>query len=196
MSGEILEAGLEGYFPGISYKQQTTIPNLDFECPTVASVSAIASLKDDKKEDFVQGIERLINATSAIPRFRTYFVADSVSNSEAKEMIDAFNDLYTQLSPAECLQMTYNESESKGVSESLTENFSKSISESISKTVAQTEGYSKTLTEGKTKTDGTSENYSSFGCINFGITKMLGISMGLVRDGGLVIARVRIIQKL
>lgn len=183
VSGEILEAGLEGYFPGISYKQQTTIPNLDFECPTVASVSAIASLKDDKKEDFVQGIERLINATSAIPRFRTYFVADSVSNSEAKEMIDAFNDLYTQLSPAESLQMTYNESESKGVSESLTENFSKSISESISKTVTQTEGHSKTLTEGKTKTDGTSKNYSLFSCINIGI-KMLGFGMGASKGWG------------
>lgn len=159
VSGEILEAGLEGYFPGISYKLQG-IPALDFECPVVASVSAIASLRDDKKEDFVQGIERLINATSAIPRFRTYFIADSVSNREAREMIDAFNNLYTQLSPAESLQMTYSESESKGVSESFTENFSKSIGESISKTVTHTDGYSENSTEGETTTDGTSKNYS------------------------------------
>jgi putative ATP-binding protein len=159
VSGEILEAGLEGYFPGIGYKMQA-ISALNFEHPAVASVSAIASLRDDKKEDFVQGIERLINATSAIPRFRTYFVADSVSNSEAKEMVDAFNNLYTRLSPAETLQLTYNESESKSVSESFTENFSKSIGESISKTVTHTDGYSENTTEGRTKTDGTSENYS------------------------------------
>lgn len=160
VSGEILEAGLGGYFPGIGYKLQG-IPALEFEHPAVASVSAIASLRDDKKEDFVQGIERLINATSAIPRFRTYFVADSVSNSEAKEMVNAFNDLYTRLSPAESLQMTYNESESKSVSDSFTENFSKSIGESISKTVTHTDGFSENSTEGTTTTEGTSENYSS-----------------------------------
>ena len=159
VSGEILEAGLDGLFSGIGYKMQT-VPAMDFDRPTVASVSAIASLRDDKKEGFVQGIERLINATSAIPRFRTYFVADSVSNSEAKEMIDAFNDLYTHLSPAENLQMTYNESESKNVSESFTENFSRSVGESISKTVTHSDGYSENLTEGNSKTIGSSENYN------------------------------------
>lgn len=159
VSGEILESGLDGYFPGIGYKMQA-IPSLDFERPTIASVSAIASLRDDKKEDFVQGIERIINATSAIPRFRTYFVADSVSHSETKEMIDAFNDLYTRLSPAETFQMTYSESDSKSVSESFAENFSKSIGESISKTVTHTDGYSENSTKGKTSTEGISENYS------------------------------------
>jgi putative ATP-binding protein len=159
ISGEILESGLEGYFPGVGYKMQA-IPALDFESPAVASVSAIASLRDDKKEDFVQGIERLINATSAIPRFRTYFIADSVSNREAKEMVESFNDLYTRLSPAENLQMTYNETESKSVSESFTENFSKSIGESISNTVTHTDGYSENYTTGRTTTEGTSENYN------------------------------------
>lgn len=147
VSGKVLEAGLAGFFPGLGYKS-VNMPDIKFKHPSVASVSAIASLRDDKKEGFVQGIERLINATDAIPRFRAYFVADSVSDNEAKEMVEAFNDLYTRLAPAESLQMTYNESESKGVSESFTENFSKSISESISKTVTHTDGYSENTTEG------------------------------------------------
>ena len=159
ISGEILESGLEGYFPGVGYKMQA-IPALDFESPAVASVSAIASLRDDKREGFVQGIERLINATSSIPRFRTYFIADSVSNKEAKDMVNSFNNLYTRLSPAENLQMTYNESESESISESFTENFSRSIGESISKTVTHTDGYSENSTTGKSTTEGTSENYS------------------------------------
>ena len=159
VSGKILEAGLEGYFPGIRF-QQNAINELFFSNPAISSVSAIASLRDDKKEDFVQGIERLINATSSIPQFRAYFIADTVGDTEANGMIKAFNNLYSSLSPAETLQMTFNESETKGVSESFTENFSESIGESISKTVTHTDGYSENNTESDTSTHGSSENHS------------------------------------
>lgn len=157
VSGKVLEAGLAGFFPGLGYKA-VNLPDVQFGEPSVASVSAIASLRDDKKEGFVQGIERLINATDAITSFRAYFVADSVGDNEAKEMVEAFNNLYSRLAPAESLQMTYNESESKSVSESFTDNFSKSISESISKTVTHTDGYSENTTNGKSKTTGTTIN--------------------------------------
>ena len=159
ISGEVLEAGLKGYFPGIGFKT-SQFQELDFSTPAVSSVSAIASLRDDKKEDFVQGIERLINATTSIPQFRAYFVADSVSNADANSMIDAFSNMYSGLSPAESLQMTFSESETKGVSESFAENFSESIGESISKTVTHTDGFSDTQTDTKSDTEGTSENYS------------------------------------
>lgn len=159
VSGKILEAGLVGYFPGIRFEQKG-IGKLNFTNPSVTSVSAIASLRDDKKEDFVQGIERLINATSSIPQFRAYFVADSVGDAEVNGMISAFSNLYSSLSPAETLQMTFNESETKGVSESFTENFSESIGESISKTVTHTDGYSENYTESDTKTECESDNNS------------------------------------
>lgn len=177
VSGKILEAGLEGYFPGIKF-QENNIKDLNFSHPAISSVSAIASLRDDKKEDFVQGIERLINATSSIPKFRAYFVADSVSDVEANGMINAFNNLYSSLSPAEMLQMTFNESETKGVSESFTENFSESIGESISKTVTHQEGYSENSTESDTRTDGYSENHSR----NIAVSIWNGIKGG--RTGG------------
>ncbi|MBR4838780.1 MAG: ATP-binding protein [Bacteroidales bacterium] len=160
VSGEILEAGLKGYFPGIGFKPKKGVPDLTFSKPAVSAVSAIASLRDDKKEDFVQGIERLINATSSIRQFRAYFIADSVGNREATDMINAFNQLFSSLSPAETLQMTFNESKTKGISESFTENFSETIGESISKTVTHTDGYSDNQTESETVSEGSSENYS------------------------------------
>ena len=159
VSGKILEAGLEGYFPGIRFEPIKSIGALEFKKPAVSSVSAIASLRDDKKEKFVQGIERLINATSSIPQFRAYFVADSVGDAEANEMISAFNNLHSSISPAETLQMTFNESETKGVSESFSENFSESIGESISKTVTHTDGHSEAVADSKAVTDGNSKNY-------------------------------------
>lgn len=148
VSSDILEAGLEGYFPGIGFSVGK-IPPLSFKRPNISSVSAVASLRDDKKEDFVQGIERLINATSSIPQFRAYFIADCVSNDEAESLINAFNNLYTSLSPAETLQMTFSESDTKGVSESFTKNFSESIGESISNTVTHTDTYSDSITKGR-----------------------------------------------
>ena len=158
VSGKILEAGLEGYFPGIRF-EQSSIDELQFTNPAVSSVSAIASLRDDKKEDFVQGIERLINATSSIPRFRAYFVADSVGDTEVNGMITAFNNLYSTISPAETLQMTFNESETKGISEAFTQNFSESIGESISQTVTHTDGFSENSTESQTDSEGSSKDY-------------------------------------
>ena len=175
ISNQVLKSGLDGFFPGIETEQiddeeirDIVFPkftndneNPDLEAPTiieeresnkyihhVSSVSAIASLRDDKKEEFVQGLERLINATSSIPKFRAYFIADSINDKEIKSMIEAFNNLYTSLSPAESLQLTYNKSESKGISDSFTENFSESIGNSISKTITKTKGSSETDTAG------------------------------------------------
>lgn len=177
VSGKILEAGLVGYFPGIRFEQKG-IGELNFTNPSVSSVSAIASLRDDKKEEFVQGIERLINATSSIPQFRAYFVADSVCDAEVNGMISAFSNLYSSLSPAETLQMTFNESETKGVSESFTENFSESIGDSISQTVTHTDGYSEIYTESNTETEGGSDNNSE----NIIKTKLNGLWGG--KTGG------------
>ena len=179
ISGETLEAGLNGYFPGMDFIKSNNIPALDFKTPFVSSVSAIASLRDDKKEVFVQGIERLINATTSIPHFRAYFIADSVSNKEANDMIAAFNNLYTSLHPAETLQMTFNESDTKGVTETFSENFSEAIGESISKTVTHTDGYSQNETESHSKTIGESENHKE----NILSSTFYGIVGGKVGSG-------------
>ena len=157
VSGDILSAGMEGYFPGIRFSSESP-SEITFTHPSIASVSAIASLRDDKKEDFVQGIERLINATGQINKFRAYFIADSVENEESKGMIDAFNNLYTSLSPAVSLQMSYQETQSHGVSESFTENFTTSIGQSISKTLTHSDGYSENVSNGTNETQNT--NYS------------------------------------
>lgn len=160
ISSEILESGLEGYFPGIGFSTQNQLPEMNYSKPSVASVSAIASLRDDKKEDFVQGLERLINATYSLPKFRAYFIAERVGTEDCEMMIKSFADLYTSLSPAETLQMTYSESESKGVTESFTKSFSKTIGESISKTISHTEGDSENVTQGTSNSYSTSENYT------------------------------------
>ena len=153
VSGEILGAGLYGYLPGIkTVIHSKGTPGNKYEKSFVSSVSGLASLRDDKKENFVQSIDRLINATSQIPMFTAYFVADNVSNMEAQQMIAAFNDMHNHLSPLVETQLTISESETKGTSHTISENFSKSISKSLSHTITNSEGFN----EGTTKTIGRS----------------------------------------
>lgn len=162
-SGDILGAGLQGFLPGIKTKRYTkgTIgnqsPGNQFDRPYVSSVSGLASLRDDKKESFVQGIDKLINATSQIPMFTAFFVAENVSNEETQNIISAFNDLHGHLSPMAETQLTISESDTTGTSETISENFSRSISKSLSHTITNSVGFN----VGKTKTVGKSEGTST-----------------------------------
>lgn len=157
-SAEILKAGLEGYLPGVGIekvKGELKLP--EYKKYYLSSVSAVASLRDDKKENFVQGIERLINASTSIPMFTAYFIAENVSREETSSMISAFSDLHTQLAPlAEC-QISINESHTSGSSESISESVTRTISTNISKTVTKSESFSKSITEN----DGISETHTS-----------------------------------
>lgn len=151
VSGEILSAGLHGYLPGIKFEIYTKDrPGNNYEEPFVSSVSGLASLRDNKKEHFIQSIDRLINATYNIAEFTAFFIADNVSNYEAQQMIAAFNDIHNHLSPMAATQLTISESETKGTSHTISENFSKSISNSLSHTISNSEG----TNEGKTTTTG------------------------------------------
>lgn len=141
-SSEVLKAGLFGYLPGVRYNiDSNVVPIIEYKKGTcVSSVSVLASLRDDKKENFVQGLEKLINASEAIPSFTAYFVTENVSDSEANSMIQAFNALQTNLSPLCEIQSTFSESHTESVSESFTNSFSKSVTDNISKTVSHSEG--------------------------------------------------------
>ncbi len=145
-SRKVLEAGLRGYLPGVAFKKNKQgLPEIKKnkkENIYISSVSVLASLRDDKKENFMQGLEKLINASEPIPSFTAYFIAENVSDSEANSMIQAFNALQTNLSPICETQTTFSESHTEGVSESFTKSFSKSVADNISKTVSHSEGKS------------------------------------------------------
>ena len=165
-SGEILKSGLEGFLPGVSITSDKKriftekLSDIDYTTPHIASLSAMASLRDDKKETFVQGLERLINATTMIPSFRAYFIAENVSEQQAQLMINAFSQIYTSLTPlAEC-QISISESHTEGISESISEGISKSISANISKTLTHSEGTSSDTTKSAQLSIGHTTNYS------------------------------------
>ena len=148
ISGKLLESGIKGILPGIEIKNEYDINLLnDFEEneTSVAAVSGVASLTDDKKEKFIQGIENLINSTKDINIFTALIIANKVSNAEANEIKSAFENLYSDISPLAQVQMSCNVSESEGITKTITEGFNNSVSQNISRTISHgsTEGSSK-----------------------------------------------------
>lgn len=161
VSGEILQAGLHGFLPGIKadiYADGTPGNRYDEASGrlAVSSVSGLGSLHDDKKQHFVQSIERLINATSHMAHFTAFFLAESVTSEEAQQMIAAFSDIHDQLSPLAETHLSISESDTEGTSRTITENLSDTISHSLSHTVTNSEGFNKS----RAKMHGTNSNES------------------------------------
>ncbi len=168
LSGETLEAALNGFLTGI---HTTNIDDVDvkvissqYETPAVACVSGVASLRDDKKEEFVQGLERLINSTATIPSFSAFFIADSVSEQEKERIVNAFQRIYRQLSPFEEFQTSLSKSETESLTDTITEGITNTIGKTIGRTITNGTTYttSETKTTGTNTTDGTTSgwNYS------------------------------------
>lgn len=153
VSGKILDAGIKGVLPGIETKQKSVemLEGFSQDEISISCVSGVGSLTDDKKENFIQGIENLINSTKEIQNFSVLFLATKVSGSVASQIQTAYENLYTEISPLSQIQLSYNESESKGVTKTITEGFNHSVSENISRAVSH--GTSESISTGNTETE-------------------------------------------
>lgn len=158
ISGDILEAGLKGILPGIAIESLSGKSMLEgFNEKgeaAISCVSGVGSLSDDKKERFIQGIENLINGTKSIPSFTALIIADKISTEEASRIQVAYEDLYSEISPLAQIQLSFNESESKGVTDTLTEGFSESISKNVSRTITHGTSHSSSTGTSVTKNKG------------------------------------------
>lgn len=165
ISGDILEAGLKGILPGISIElsDKDMVDGFEKNKIAISCVSGVGSLSDDKKENFIQGIENLINATKSIPSFTTLIIADKISGEEASQIQIAYENLYSDISPLSQIQISFSESESKGVTETLTDGFNESISKNISHTISL--GTSKSSSIGSSET--TSKGWNTNGSLIF-----------------------------
>ncbi|MGM9709663.1 MAG: ATP-binding protein [Prevotella sp.] len=142
-----LISGLRGYFPGISFIEEAP-DDIAFEIEeekekeenpqfkndiSVAAVSGIATLKDDKNENFIQGIERLLNSVQE--EMSVLIIADRVDAAKVLESKLAYETLYSNLSPLAERQLSCHNDYSKSVSETITKNFSLSTTKTIGKTI-------------------------------------------------------------
>lgn len=166
----ILTDSLKGNFSGIEFLNidNRKTENLIFQIfekniSEISTVIGIPSLKQENKEKFLQGIEKLINGMEG-KEFSALFIADPIKYNKLKEVQKSYEELYNQLIPFVNFNVSLNES--KAVS--LMKGISKSFGKIYSETLSRTESTSKTFSKGQS---------SSFG-------KNIGLYYGYMSPGG------------
>lgn len=138
-SAEVLEDSLKGFLPGVKIEMTGQIDLLEgmkTQRPALSCFSGIASFVDDRKQQCIQGLENLLNATVGIPAFTAVLLAEHVTPSQLDVMKNAYLNIHQQLSPLEQLQISDSVSFGKSISIGLSQGFMKSISESLAKTTS------------------------------------------------------------
>lgn len=182
---DILLNSLEGHFPGSEIfplgnqeDDWKKIRNLLNEYvpengaqKKVSSVYAVPSLKTEKDENFVQGIENFID-TMAGKEYTALFVSTPISKAELEQRKRGFESMYTELSKMSEINLSIgineSRSEADGTSFSFTETFGESVSDSMGHSYSESSGSSSggqgffgTWGENQGTTIGTNSNHTT-----------------------------------
>lgn len=158
-AGETLKAALNGNFQGIEFGEEMYEDDIqdivvDIKAPEnnyVTSVAGVPGFKSDNKEEFSQGLEKIIDGMKN-KEYTTVIQAMPVSRQELEIMEGAYQDIYTSLAMFEQKQITMSENESKTLGTSITEGITTTLSRSIGETQTSTTGSSTSTSTSHSKT--------------------------------------------
>lgn len=166
-AGELLHNTFKGHFPGSSL---VSMPNAEVDAilgkidehgqapgSSITSVTGVPALSTDSTGDFVQGIERFVDAAEGRV-YQAIILAEPVSAPNLDTIRSGYEQIATLLSPLMKRQLSYGMQESDAVGRSISMGLSEALGESLSLT--ETWGGSETLTNSTTETRGTSESCS------------------------------------
>ncbi len=126
--GDTLKNTLIGHFPGARIEDENR-NDIELICKkilnqhNVASVSVVGNSKADareSKDNFVQGIEKLLLAMSG-RQYIGLIVAQNQTSDDVQTLRKNYQDLYTKLSPFQKVQFSSNESQSSSKAKSFSE---------------------------------------------------------------------------
>ena len=124
---DTLKNALSGQFPGVK-----TMDILDPEAETllagisgknIATVSCIAGNKDEdfnNNEAFLQGLEKFALAMQG-QKYTAIVLARNVSSDQLEQVRDAYENIYTQLSPFANIQLSYGTNRALSISDALSD---------------------------------------------------------------------------
>ena len=120
-----LENALRGQFPGVKTENLSDPEAEEFleRIPktNIAAVSCVANNKDDELNDderFVQGLEKLALALRGL-RYTAVILARGMSREELAGVRQAYEQVYTALSPFANMQASYGKNQALNISEAL-----------------------------------------------------------------------------
>lgn len=186
-SFHILEDSLKSNFPGT--KIESLLPDLKNPVGTfyeqnyqsdksfvsaVTGVPGIRSEQENKDRQFIQGIERVVDAMQG-EEYTMLLIADSISSQDMNASRQGLESLYSSLVPYCESQLTFGQNESEGISSSVSKSVTKTITNGTSQSISHTHGTSHTVT------DGTSSNVNiNPGAVTSALGTVKGTSKGLV----------------
>lgn len=165
-SGDLLQETFKGHFPG---SKLTALSGTDVDAlldglsdgdsiKTVTAVSSVPGLSTDDQTNFMQGLERFIDAAES----RTYeglILAEPVSMQALNTVRTGYEQVATQLSALSSRQYSYGIQDSDAVNLSISEGLSHSLGESLGLT--ETTGTSESTTTSSTQTHTTTTSKTS-----------------------------------
>lgn len=172
-AGSILEQALKGNFAGSEITelknpeirqtmQEAVLDKCNGIYRNVSTVTLVPSMRDQEKENYVQGIEKLIDSMSE----RTYtavFIAEPLGPNAIEEKKRGFEELYATLSPLSETTLAYGKNASYAVANGTFSSFSDSINNSV--TNSNSESQSEMTSHGSSTSSnfGSSSDGSSYG---------------------------------
>lgn len=162
----LLNDALCGNFPGTRtevFDARKTNPEKLFDFASYRSIAALCNVPSEKSEGYIsQGLDKLLNGIVPKSDDESYYVvilAESLSQGRLRDVLNGYQELATAITPFAGYQFQagWNETDTKGEMESLSDG--KSISHSITKTHSVGVGFigSYSYSSGETATGGTTE---------------------------------------
>lgn len=171
-AGSILEQALRGNFAG---SEITPLRNAEISrtmheailsrengtAKNVSTVTLVPSMRDQEKENYVQGIEKLIDSMAG-RAYTAVLIAEPLGQKMIEEKKRGFEELYATLSPLSETTLAYGKNASYAVANGTFSSFSESINNSVTNSNSETQSETTTGTSDSTNF-GSSSDGSSFG---------------------------------
>ena len=172
-AGSILEQALRGNFAG---SEITPLRNAEISrtmheailsrengtAKNVSTVTLVPSMRDQEKENYVQGIEKLIDSMAG-RAYTAVLIAEPLGQKMIEEKKRGFEELYATLSPLSETTLAYGKNASYAVANGTFSLFSESINNSVTNSNSETQSETTTTGTSDSTNFGSSSDGSSFG---------------------------------
>ncbi len=165
-AAKLLSSGLIGNFPGselqnLSRSEINECVNSIFGngCKEVASLSVLPAMRDQNSENFIQGIEKFVDAMRG-KEFTACFISEGIKRAIAEIKKNGFEVMYSALVPFSKISLAYGVNESQSVADSITHSTNQSLARGVSRAVTDGTSISVTESHGHSssyRTDGTGD---------------------------------------
>ncbi|MGN0976224.1 MAG: hypothetical protein ACI4OL_09480, partial [Gemmiger sp.] len=169
-AGLLLEKGLLGNFPGskmtglrreqIAALMRSAVTGGNGQC--VASVTMVPGLRDDSKENFVQGMEKLVDTLNG-ETYTAMILAEAMPQALVDQRKRGLEEMYTTLSPFAKTSLAYGDNISSAVADGIFSSFSNSVNTSVTDSNSESESNSFSDSQSYSSNYGFSSDGASFG---------------------------------